>query len=139
MLLLLEEIMIDKDEIIFNLEDNDLDEVVKLKSNNDLLIVKFSYVFDNLENESAKVFADEEFNGDDEEEWNYEYFLPCLSDMAVDNVEEIVEECAEDMNLEYQLVALDLSIEEHEKNVFLAAFYNEGYEVELENYLMEIL
>jgi len=131
--------MIDKQSIINYIEENDLEDIKELKSSDELVILKFNYVFDKFEIESAEAFADGECTEKHSEEWYYDFYLPYLSDIAIDNVEEIIEECVEYKNTEYQLIALDLSPEQQEENTFMVAFYREGINVELEDYLMEII
>ena len=131
--------MIDKYGIINYIEENDLEDIKEIKITDELVILKFNYLFDKFEIESAEAFADEECTDKHSEEWYYDFYLPYLSDIAIDNVEEIIEECAEDRKLEYQLIALDLSPEQQEESVFMAAFYHKGINVELEDYLIEII
>lgn len=131
--------MIEKHEIIQFLEENDLDYIEILKEEKGILILSLSYKFDNVEKEAAQAFADEECKSNDKDEWNYDFYLPYLNDIAVDNITDILEECTEDKNINYQFIAYDVPMDNVEYNDFLISFTEGEIEINLEDYLMEIM
>ena len=124
-----------KDRLIEFLNENDLEHVDIVKESDDYIVFRMCYKFDKLEKEGAKAFADEECDGD-EEEWNYDFYLPYLNDMAVDNVTDILDEYCEE-RLDFQFIAFDVPMEEDDYNDFICSISNKDVEVELEEYLME--
>lgn len=131
--------MIRKHEITEFLEENNLDYVEILKEEKGLLILSLSYKFDNVEKEAAKAFADEECDSDDKDEWNYDFYLPYLNDIAVDDITDILEECTEEEDINYQFIAYDVPVDNAEYNDFLISFTEGETEINLEDYLMEIM
>lgn len=133
-----------KKEILSYLEENDLDDVAEVTiSRKNTFVVKMNYYFDDLEVEGAQAYADEECK-EEKDSYDYydEYFIPYLSDMAIDNVEEIVKDLSEDFEIEYQLLSFDMDMEEYQYNTFVVAFYSEKGEdgdFDLEDYITEIL
>lgn len=127
-----------KNEIIEILNDNDLDNVEEIPKKEDCVIVKFTYYFDEVELEGAKAYADEEGNDANKDEWYEEYFLPYLNDMAIDNVNDIVDEISEDMDLDYEMLSFELLQEEYEGMNFLVAFYNEELPVDIDELILEL-
>lgn len=124
-----------KDRLIEFLNENDLEHVDIVKESDDYIVFRMCYKFDKLEKEGAKAFADEECDGD-EEEWNYDFYLPYLNDMAVDNVTDILDEYCEE-RLDFQFIAFDVPMEEDDYNDFICSISNKDVEVDLEEYLME--
>lgn len=124
-----------KDKLIDFLNDNDLEYVDIVKEDEKYIIFRMSYRFDRLEKEGAKAYADEECDGD-EDEWNYDFFLPYLNDTAVDNVTDILDEYCED-RLDFQFIAFDVPIEETDYNDFICSISEKDFEVNLDDYLME--
>lgn len=131
--------MIKKHEITEFLEENNLNYIEILKEEKGLLILSLSYKFDNVEKEAAKAFADEEYDSNDKDEWNYDFYLPYLNDIAVDNITDILEECTEEENINYQFIAYDVPVDSADYNDFLISFTEEEIEINLEDYLMEIM
>ena len=127
-----------KNEIIEILNDDDLDNVEEVPKKEDCVIVKFTYYFDEIELEGAKAYADEEGNKNNQEEWYEEYFLPYLNDMAIDNVNDIIDEISEDMDLDYEMLSFELSQEECDGMNFLVAFYNEELSVDIDELILEL-
>ena len=86
----------DISEIKSFLEDNDLSDVEEIKQEDDYILLKFYYDFDNDELMAAKSYSNEESDFEAEsDEWYNDYYIPFLKDIADDNVESIVEDAAE--------------------------------------------
>lgn len=129
----------DKKAIIKILSKNNLNSIEELPYNDDTLVVRFFYEFDEEEIEAAKAYAsdesEDEENGD---EWYEEFFLPYLNDLAVDNVGEIVEDIMEDLNIDAQFVSYEMDEEEYSYNEFIAAFSQKDKLKEIEEILEEL-
>lgn len=128
-----------KQYIIDFLKINDLSDIAEIQYKKDTIAIKFKYYYDEVEMEAAKCFANEE--GDfkrDEEEWYEEYFLPYLSDISADNVEDIMEECSEQMGIEYEFIGCDISQDAYEFNEFAVVFYGEDADIEIDDILLEL-
>lgn len=118
--------------------DNDLDNIEELSKYKECIVMKFDYIFDDIELEGAESYADEECTRDKKEEWYEEYFLPYLNDMAIDNVNDIIDEISEDMDLDYEMLSYELSEEEYNSMRFLVAFYNGELPVNIDDLIMEL-
>lgn len=131
--------MFNKEEIIEILEDNDLDNVKEIKKHDECFIIKFSYEFDDLELEGAKEFADDECEEKNQgEEWYQEFFLPYLNDMAIDNINDIIDEIADDFSLDYEMLSFELSEDSYEEMSFLVAFYNKNLPISIDDLILEL-
>ena len=125
--------------IINFLNKNDLSDIAEIEYKKDTIALKFKYYYDEIEMEAATCYANEEgdFN-QDKEEWYEEYFLPYLSDIAADNVEDIMEECSEQMEIEYEFIGCDISQDAYEFNEFAVVFYGEDSDIEIDDILLEL-
>ena len=91
----------DISEIRSFLEDNDLSDVEEIKQEDDYILVKFYYDFDKEELMAAKSYSNDESDFEPEsDEWYNEYYIPYLKEIAEDNVESIIEDAAEEFELE---------------------------------------
>lgn len=128
-----------KSEIIKFLIENDLSDVEELKYKEDITVLRFFYDFDKEEIEAAKAYSNEESDYDAESsEWYSEYFIPYLSDIAIDNVNDIVEDTMEEFEAEAQFVSFDIDVNNYQYNEFIAVFYNEGNKVDLDEVMDEL-
>ena len=123
-------------EIINYLEDNDLADIEELKLKSNYTIIRFYYDFDKEELSSAKAYSTEESDFEPEsDEWYKEYYIPYLRDIAVDNVESIIEEIMEEFEIESKYKELGMDSGEASYFKFIAAFSNELTDVEMEDIL----
>lgn len=129
----------DKKAIIKILSENNFNSIEEIPYNEEAVVVRFFYEFDNDEVNAAKAYAsdesEDEENGD---EWYEEFFLPYLNDLAVDNVGEIVEDIMEKLNIDAQFVSYEMDEEEYSYSEFIAAFFPKGKLKEIENVLEEL-
>lgn len=135
----MEVFFLNKQYIINFLKQNGLSDLDEIKYKNDTIALKFKYYYDELEMEAATSFADDE--GDfkqNKEEWYEEYFLPYLSDIAADNVEDIMEECTEELGIEYEFIGCDISEDDYEFNEFAVVFYGKDADIEIDDILMQL-
>lgn len=110
-------------EILNFLEENQLSDIKEISYEGEELIIAFKYYFDDIEIEAANEYANEEYEGDiKDESWYYEYFLPYLDDFALDNVEDILEECAEEYDMNYEFIAYELTENRYDYNNFVVVF-----------------
>ena len=125
--------------IIEYLSDNSLSSVEIVDNKEEQVVVKFFYDFDEDELKASKAYANDECEDEKEgENWYDEFFLPYLSDIAVDSVGEVIEEIADKLNVDSQYISYDLEEEEYKANEFVAIFFKKGANVEIEDVLDEL-
>ncbi|EKQ53185.1 MULTISPECIES: hypothetical protein [unclassified Clostridium] len=123
-------------EIINFLEENDLADVEEIKRKGNYVIIKFFYDFDKEELSAAKAYSNEESDFEPEsDEWYKEYYIPYLRDIAVDNVEAILEETMEEFELETKYKEFGMENVESGYFKFIAAFSDELTDSEMEDIL----
>ncbi|APF21949.1 hypothetical protein [Clostridium butyricum] len=126
----------DISEIKSFLEDNDLSDVEEIKQEDDYILLKFYYDFDKEELMAAKSYSNEESDFEAEsDEWYNEYYIPFLKDIADDNVESIVEDAAEEFEIEGKYKSLVMESGELGYLRFVAVFSAEMDESEMEDIL----
>jgi hypothetical protein len=127
---------LDISEIKSFLEDNDLSDVEEIKQEDDYILLKFYYDFDKDELMAAKSYSNEESDFEAEsDEWYNEYYIPFLKDIADDNVESIVEDAAEEFEIEGKYKSLVMESGELGYLRFVAVFSAEMDESEMEDIL----
>ena len=125
-------------EIINYLDDNDLADIEELKLKSNYTIIRFYYDFDKEELSSAKAYSTEESDFEPEsDEWYKEYYIPYLRDIAVDNVESIIEEIMEEFEIESKYKELGMDSGEASYFKFIAAFSDELTDNEMEDILSD--
>src|SRR5471030_2703226 len=123
-------------ELIAYLEDNDLEDIEKIKQKNNYVIIKFYYDFDKEELSAAKTYSTEESDLEPEsDEWYKEYYIPYLRDIAVDNVESIIEEIMDELEVEAKYKELGMENGDSGYFKFIAAFSDELTDIEMEDIL----
>lgn len=126
----------DISEIKSFLEDNDLSDVEEIKQEDDYILLKFYYDFDKDELMAAKSYSNEESDFEAEsDEWYNEYYIPFLKNIADDNVESIVEDAAEEFEIEGKYKSLVMESGELGYLRFVAVFSAEMDESEMEDIL----
>lgn len=127
----------EKEKIINYLKENDLTEVELLKEQQDLFVTRFYYDFDEAELKAAKAYADDEGGNDKDDNWYEEYYMPYLTEIAVDNVGDIIEEIMSNMNVKAQFISYEME-EEDDYSEFIAIFYKENDGLDIEDELMKL-
>ena len=123
-------------EIINYLEDNDLADIEELKQKGNYTIIRFYYDFDKEELSAAKIYATEESDFEPEsDEWYNEYYIPYLRDIAVDNVESVVEDIMEEFEIEAKYKELGMEKGDASYFKFIASFSDELTDIEMEDIL----
>lgn len=125
-------------EIINKLKAEGLTEIEEI-AYSEGLVLRFRFDFDDAETDAAKAYANDE-SGEEEgnEVWFEEFFLPYLSDLAIDNVGEIIEDIIEDFDVDAQFVSYDMDEENYEYSEFIAVFFEKDKEVDIEEVLEEL-
>ena len=123
-------------EIIDYLEENGLSEVEEINKNDEYILIKFFYDFDKEEIDAAESYATEECDFEpDSDEWFNDFYIPYLKDIAMDNIEGIIEDTMEDLELEGRYK----QVEDESKSLgyvkFIAVFTKSDSEVDLEEVL----
>lgn len=129
----------DKKKIIQSLKENGLTEIEDLKYEGGALALRFFYDFDEPELDAARAYSNDE--SDDEEEgdiWYEEFFKPYLSDLAVDNVGEVIEEIMDKYDIDAQYISYEIDEDEYNYNEFIGIFYEKDKEFVIEDVLDEI-
>lgn len=123
-------------QIIDYLEDNNLAEVEEIKKTRDYVLIKFYYDFDKDELNAAKSYSNDESDFEPEsDEWFNEYYIPYLKDIAVDNVESIIEEIMDEFEIEGKYKEFGMENGDNEYFKFIAVFSGELDDSELDDIL----
>ncbi|ACD53647.1 hypothetical protein FDB55_04270 [Clostridium botulinum] len=125
-------------EIIEYLEKNGLSEVEEINITDEYILIKFFYDFDKEEIDAAENYANEDCDFDDDsDEWYNDFYMPYLNDIAMDNIESIIEEAMEDLDIEGKY----RQIESETRNLgyvkFISVFANSDSEVDLDEVLID--
>ncbi|NFG58710.1 hypothetical protein FC778_08345 [Clostridium botulinum] len=125
-------------EIIEYLEKNGLSEVEEINITDEYILIKFFYDFDKEEIDAAENYANEDCDFDDDsDEWYNDFYMPYLNDIAMDNIESIIEEAIEDLDIEGKY----RQIESETRNLgyvkFISVFANSDSEVDLDEVLID--
>ncbi|NFG23566.1 hypothetical protein FDF11_08980 [Clostridium botulinum] len=125
-------------EIIEYLEKNGLSEVEEINITDEYILIKFFYDFDKEEIDAAENYANEDCDFDDDsDEWYNDFYMPYLNDIAMDNIESIIEDAMEDLDIEGKY----RQIESETRNLgyvkFISVFANSDSEVDLDEVLID--
>lgn len=129
----------DKNKIIELLTVKELTDIEELTYNEDVFVLRFYYDFDESEVKAARAYAnDESEEVEDSEAWAEEFFLPYLTDLAIDNVGEYIEEIMEEAEVSAQYMSYDLNADEVDYCEFIAIFHKEDKDIEIETVLDDL-
>lgn len=129
----------DNNTIVEILENNDLGDVEIIDSKENIIVVRFFYDFDQDEIKAAKAYANDMCKDkDDLKSYAEEYVTPYLSDIAVDNVGDIMEEIMENLKIEAQFVSYDINCEDYAYNEFAAVFYEKHMSIDMDKILEDL-
>lgn len=131
--------MIDREKIIEFLENEGLSEIDVIDyKDEDVLVLNFFYTFDEAELEAAKQFANDNYEEDNEDVWYEEYFLPYLTDMAADNIRDIVDDLGEKFGVEGEFVLYEMDRDYHSECECILALAEKGKDFDIEDILDEL-
>lgn len=113
------------------LMDNDFSEVEELDYKGESLVYRAFYDFDETELKAARAYANDESDYDeDSEEWLKDFFLPYLSDLAIDNVGQCMEEIMEEFEVSAQFLSYEIDSLNYSYLEFILAFGNEEMDID---------
>ena len=128
-----------KNKIIELLTAKELTDIEELPYNDGVFVLRFYYDFDESEVKAARAYAnDESEEVEDSEAWAEEFFLPYLTDLAIDNVGEYIEEIMEETEVSAQYMSYDLTADEVDYCEFIAIFHKEDKDIEIETVLDDL-
>ncbi|TDT50954.1 hypothetical protein [Fonticella tunisiensis] len=108
--------MIDSSKVFEILEKEGFEEVDEIGYKDDIKVFNFFYTFDEAEIEAAKDYANENYDeGEGEDNWYNEFFLPYLTDIAGDNIKDIVDEICEENGLTGEFVLYEIDRDNYEQ------------------------
>lgn len=132
--------MLDKNAIIQYLQGEGLEEIDEIEyDDEDVVVLNFFYAFDEAELDAARQFAND--NAEEEKtenEWYEEYFLPYLTDMAADNIKDIVDELGEKFDVEGEFVLYEMDRDYHDQCECILVLAKKGKDVDIEQVLEQI-
>lgn len=129
----------DKNDIVKYLLVSGLSEVEEIEyKDKEAIVLRFFYDFDEDELSAAQAYAEEECEDDEDEEKFYDYYVPYLNEIAVDNVSDIIEGLMEEEGLKAQFVSYDVEIDEEDAYTEFIAVVTEDKEVDIEKVLDEL-
>ncbi|MBP1918447.1 hypothetical protein [Youngiibacter multivorans] len=127
----------EKKDIISMMEDKGLSDIETLKDEEGVLVVRAFYDFDDEELASAASFAKEEAE-EESDEYYFDHMFPFLTDLAVDNIGDIVEEIIEDENIDGQFITYDIDPEDYGTIEVILMFLKDDLDVDFETVLEEL-
>jgi hypothetical protein len=131
--------MLNRQAILEFLEREGLNEVDEIEYKNDILVYDFFYAYDEAELEAARDYANENYDeSKGEDEWNDEYFLPYLTELAGDNVRDILDDLCEEFDLAGEFVAYEMDRDSYEQCEFVVVVGPEGTQFNLDEILAEL-
>lgn len=124
--------------ILEYLQENGLDQVEEIKYKEGILVTRAFYDFDKDELDSARACANDECDDKESDEWYEEHFLPYLSELAIDNLGEIVEEVSDDFDVDGQFISYDITSDNYDYNEFVLVFFPKEDDVDIDEVLEEL-
>lgn len=129
----------ERDDIVKYLLVSGLSEVEQIEHKDaEIFVLRFFYDFDEDELSAAQAYAEEECEDDENEEKFYDYYVPYLNEIAVDNVSDIVEGLMEEEGLKVQYISYEVEIDEEDAYTEFIAVVTEDKEVDIEKVLDEL-
>lgn len=131
--------MLNKKKMLGYLEGQGFVEVDEIEYNEDIVVYNFFYSFDDAELVAAREYANENYiESKGEESWNEEFFLPYLTEMAADNVRDILEEMCNEFKIEGEFMVYGLDANSPENCEFTIVLAQEGSEFDIEKIMDEL-
>lgn len=129
----------ERDDVVKYLLVSGLSEVEQIEYKDDeIFVLRFFYDFDEDELSAAQAYAEEECEDDEDEEKFYDYYVPYLNEIAVDNVQDIIEGLVEEKGLKAQYISYEVEIDEEDAYTEFIAVVTEDKEVDIEKVLDEL-
>jgi hypothetical protein len=131
--------MIKKELILECFNKEGLEEIDEIAYKNNIFVYNFFYAFDGAELDAARDYADQNYNvAEGEENWNEEYFLPYLTEMAAENVSDIIEEICSNNELVGEFMVYELERSRPDKCEFAAVIAEKDVKFDIEKIMDEL-
>ena len=131
--------MINRQAVLEFLEREVLDEVDEIEYKDNILVYDFFYTYDDDEVEAAKDYANENYDPDKgEEQWYDEYFLPYLTDLAADNIKDMLDDLCDEFELEGEFIVYEIEKESYEQCEFALVAAPKGVKFNMDEILEEL-
>lgn len=129
-----------KNEIIMEkLQEASLNDIEILKSEEEYVLLRFFYDFDDAELDAAKAYSNDESGKEEEsEQWFSEFYIPYLEEISLDNVAEVLEELRDEEEMEVQFVSYEMEEEDVDYQEFIVLFKNKEKEIDIDTLLDEL-
>jgi hypothetical protein len=125
--------MINKKLILKYLEKQGLEEIDEIEYKKEIVAYNFFYAYDKEELEAARDYADENYNeAEGEENWNEEFYLPYLTEMAADNVRDFLDDIMTDFEVDGDFMVYELDRNSHDKCEFTIIIAEKGTKFDIE-------
>lgn len=131
--------MLNMQMILQYLEREGLKEVDPIEYKKNILVYNFFYQFDDVEIESARAYANDNYGEkDNEDQWYDEYYIPYLMDIAADNVNDILNELLDEFDAAGDFVAYEMDRNEPDKCEFVLVISDNGSEFDIDEILGDL-
>jgi len=127
----------DKEKIINYLEENGFSDVELMSEQKGLIATRFYYDFDKDELKAAEAYANDASGKEKNDSWHEDFYIPYLTELAIDNVGEIMEEIMSEMAVKAQFVAYEMDAES-DYNEFISIFYENDTQADIEDVLANL-
>jgi hypothetical protein len=125
--------VINKKLLMEYLKKEGLEEIDEIEYKKDIIAYNFFYAFDKTELEAARDYADENYNeAEGEENWNEEYYLPYLTEIAADNVKDILEDILSEFEVDGDFMVYELDRDSYDKCEFTVIIAEKGTKFDIE-------
>ena len=125
--------MINKKSVLKYLEKQGLEEIDEIEYNKDIVAYNFFYAFDKTELEAARDYANENYNeAEGEEKWNEEYYLPYLTEIAADNVRDVLDDILSEFGVDGEFMVYELDRNSDGKCEFTVIIVEKGTKFDIE-------
>ncbi|MEG0296435.1 MAG: hypothetical protein RR620_06915 [Clostridium sp.] len=123
-----------RNEILEVLEENALQELEVLKDEEDCLLVRFFFDFDDETIAAAKAYSNDESDYEAEStEWYNEYYLPYLYDYASDEMVDMVEDIIEEHDIAGEVMGIQMDAKNAGFTQFLVLFTSNESTISMED------
>ena len=125
--------VINKKLIMEYLKKEGLEEIDEIEYNKEIIVYNFIYAFDKTELEAARDYANENHKeAEGEEKWNEEYYLPYLTDLAADNVSDVLDEILSQFEVDGDFMVYELDRNSHGNCEFIIIIAEKGTKFDAE-------
>ncbi len=127
-------------QIIKILNENELSEIEVLKKDDDFVLINFYFDFDKDVLDAAKTYSNEESSLEEySKDWYKEYYFPYLYDFANDEVLEIIEDVIEELGIEGEMMAIQMTEKTSDYVQFMALFTEEDSNISIEEVVKDYM